>query len=97
MANLKFQNMESAICDLKFRVLARTCCSRFAPRSLFNCGIRVEGRNTAALPCCLDGVQTELFAATIDEINPYADFSIDSQFWMVEILIGHVSPVAFPS
>jgi hypothetical protein len=34
-------NMESAICDLKFRVLARTCCSRLAPRSLFNCGIRV--------------------------------------------------------
>jgi hypothetical protein len=29
MANLKFQNMESAICDLKFRVLARTRCSRF--------------------------------------------------------------------
>jgi len=24
MANFKFQNMESAICDLKFRVLART-------------------------------------------------------------------------
>jgi hypothetical protein len=40
MANLKFQNMESAICDLKFRVLARTRCSRFAPSSLFNCGIR---------------------------------------------------------
>jgi hypothetical protein len=44
MANLKFQNMESAICDLKFRVLARTRSSRFAPRSLFNCGIRVESR-----------------------------------------------------
>jgi hypothetical protein len=39
MANLKFQNMESAICDLKFRVLARTR-SRLAPGSLFDCGIR---------------------------------------------------------
>jgi hypothetical protein len=34
MANLKFQNTESAICDLKFRVLVRTRYSRFAPRSL---------------------------------------------------------------
>jgi hypothetical protein len=34
MPNLKFQNMESAIWDVKFRVLARTSCSRFAPRSL---------------------------------------------------------------
>jgi hypothetical protein len=35
IANGKSQipNMESAICDLKFRVLARTRCSRFAPRS----------------------------------------------------------------
>ena len=28
MANLEFQNLESAICDVKFRVLARTSCSR---------------------------------------------------------------------
>jgi hypothetical protein len=35
MANLKFQNMESAICDVKFRVLARTRYSRWAPCSLF--------------------------------------------------------------
>jgi hypothetical protein len=40
MANLKSQNMESAICDLKFRALARTRYSRFAPRSLINCGKR---------------------------------------------------------
>jgi hypothetical protein len=39
--NLKFQNMESSICDVKIRVLARTS-SRFAPSSLFNCGIWVD-------------------------------------------------------
>jgi hypothetical protein len=52
---------------------------------------------TPAFPCCLETVQTELFALLIDEINPDADFSIDSHFWVVEILIGHVSPVAVPS
>jgi hypothetical protein len=33
MANLKFQNMGSAIFDLKFRALARLRYSRFAPHS----------------------------------------------------------------
>jgi hypothetical protein len=48
MANLKFQNMESVICDVKFQALARTSCSRLAPPSLFNCGIRVK--DCATLP-----------------------------------------------
>jgi hypothetical protein len=73
MANLKFQNMESAIWDVKFRVLARTSYSRVAPRSLFNRGIRVQAPSLVlpprrdCVPIVISSPRREIFSSHVAE------------------------------